>query len=36
VARSWRQYRVRPWRAETFKFSTDPQLAAKVHDVVGL
>jgi transposase len=27
---------VRPWRAETFKFSTDPQLAAKVHDVVGL
>ena len=21
---------------ETFKFSTDPQLAAKIHDVVGL
>jgi transposase len=36
VARIWREYGVRPWRAETFKFSTDPQLAAKVHDVVGL
>ena len=36
VARVWREYGVKPWRAETFKFSTDPQLAAKVHDVVGL
>jgi transposase len=36
VARIWREYGVQPWRAETFKFSTDPQLAAKVHDVVGL
>jgi transposase len=36
VARIWREYGVRPWRAETFKFSTDPQLVAKVHDVVGL
>jgi transposase len=36
VARVWREYGVQPWRAETFKFSTDPQLAAKVHDVVGL
>ena len=25
-----------PWRAETFKFSTDPELDAKVRDVVGL
>ena len=25
-----------PWRAETFKFSTDPELVAKVGDVVGL
>ncbi len=24
------------WRAETFKFSTDPELVAKVTDVVGL
>jgi transposase len=36
VARIWREYGVRPWRVETFKFSTDPQLVAKVHDVVGL
>ena len=36
VARVWREYGVQPWRVETFKFSTDPQLAAKVHDVVGL
>lgn len=26
VARIWREYGVRPWRAETFKFSTDPKL----------
>jgi hypothetical protein len=36
VARAWRKYRVQPWRRETFKFSTDPQLEAKVRDVVGL
>ena len=35
VARAWRKYRVQPWRRETFKFSTDPQLEAKVRDVVG-
>ena len=27
---------MQPWRRETFKFSTDPQLEAKVRDVVGL
>ena len=36
VARAWRNYGVQPWRSETFKFSTDPQLVAKVIDVVGL
>jgi transposase len=36
VARAWRRYGVQPWRRETFKFSTDPQLQAKVRDVVGL
>ncbi len=36
VARAWRAYRVQPWRRETFKFSTDPELEAKVGDVVGL
>jgi transposase len=36
VARAWRAYRVQPWRSGTFKFSTDPELEAKVCDVVGL
>jgi transposase len=36
VARAWRKYRVQPWRHQTFKFSTDPALEAKVRDVVGL
>jgi transposase len=36
VARAWREYGIAPWRVETFKFSTDPELVAKVTDVVGL
>ena len=36
VLRTWRHYRVQPWRVQTFKFSTDPELIAKVTDVVGL
>ena len=36
VARAWRSYGVQPWRAQTFKFSTEPELVAKVTDVVGL
>ncbi len=36
VAKTWKKYGVRPWKAETFKFSTDPELVAKVTDVVGL
>jgi transposase len=36
IARAWRRYGVQPWRRETFKFSTDPALEAKVRDVVGL
>lgn len=36
VARIWRDHGIKPWRAETFKFSTDPQLEGKVRDVVGL
>jgi len=27
---------VKPWKAETFKFSTDPEPEAKVSDMVGL
>jgi transposase len=36
VADVWREYGLQPWRAETFRFSTDPQLEAKVRDVIGL
>ncbi len=36
VARAWRRYGIKPSRRETFKFSTDPELEAKVHDAVGL
>jgi hypothetical protein len=36
VARIWREWKLQPWRRETFKFSTDPDLDAKVRDVVGL
>ena len=36
VAKIWRKWGLQPWRRETFKFSTDPQLEAKVRDVVGL
>jgi hypothetical protein len=27
---------VQPWRSKSFRFSTDPELEAKVVDVVGL
>ena len=33
VAGVWRRYGVKPWEPETFKFSTDPELVAKVTDV---
>lgn len=36
VAAVWRQAGVQPWRSESFRFSTDPELVAKVTDVVGL
>jgi transposase len=36
VARCWRRFGLQPWRRETFKFSTDPELEAKVRDVIGL
>ena len=36
VARIWRKWGLQPWRVETFKFSTDPELDAKIRDVVGL
>ncbi len=36
VARAWRAYGVRPWKAESFRFSTDPELVGKVTDICGL
>jgi transposase len=36
VQRIWAEAGLRPYRVETFKFSTDPALEAKVRDVVGL
>jgi transposase len=32
----WRKFCLQPHRTEGFKFSTDPQLEAKIRDVVGL
>jgi len=36
VARIWRRWSLASWKAETFKFSTDPELEAKIAGVVGL
>jgi transposase len=36
VARIWRDNELRPWKAETFKLSSDPDFEDKLVDVVGL
>src|SRR3990172_5833393 len=36
VAAIGRAYGLKPHRTETFKFSTDPELEAKIRDVTGL
>jgi transposase len=36
ISRLWRRFSLQPHRTEGFKFSTDPQLDAKIRDVVGL
>jgi hypothetical protein len=36
VARAWSAYGVKPWKAESFRFSTDPELVGKVTDICGL
>jgi transposase len=36
ISRLWRRFCLAPHRTDGFKFSTDPQLDAKVRDVVGL
>ncbi|WP_255660778.1 IS630 family transposase [Pseudonocardia sp. ICBG1293] len=36
IGKIWRRWGLQPWKSETFKFSTDPELEAKVRDIVGL
>jgi transposase len=36
IAALWRRFCLQPHRVEGFKFSTDPELEAKIRDVVGL
>jgi transposase len=36
VAKAWRAYGIKPWRAESFRFSADPELVGKVTDICGL
>ena len=36
ILRIWREGKLKPHRVETFKYSSDPELVAKVTDVVGL
>jgi transposase len=36
VHRIWQAHALRPHRVTTFKFTTDPDAEAKIHDVVGL
>jgi transposase len=36
VARIWKTHRLQPHRTRTFKYSRDPELVAKVIDIVGL
>ena len=36
VTKIWKRWGLKPWKLQTFKFSTDPELEAKVRDVVGL
>src|SRR3954463_2861250 len=35
ITRIWHRFGVQPWRAQTFTFSTDPELEGKIRDVVG-
>ena len=36
VGRIWKAFGLKPWMADTFKLSEDPQFVDKVRDVVGL
>ena len=36
VQRIWKKHKLQPHRVDSFKFSTDPEFAPKVRDIVGL
>lgn len=36
VQRIWKKHKLQPHRVESFKFSSDPEFALKVRDIVGL
>ena len=36
VHRIWQAHALKPHQVQTFKFTTDPEAEAKIHDVVGL
>ena len=36
VIETWRKWDLQPWRRQSFKFSADPQLEARLADIVGL
>jgi transposase len=36
IVETWRMWDLQPWRRQSFKFSTDPQLEAKLTDITGL
>jgi transposase len=36
VGRIWQEHHLQPYRLESFKFSSDPNFAVKVRDVIGL
>ncbi|MGH9201685.1 MAG: IS630 family transposase [Vicinamibacterales bacterium] len=36
ITKVWRAHGLKPHRTQTFKFSTDPDLEAKIEDIVGL
>ena len=36
IVRIWKAFELQPWRAESFKLSTDPLFLDKLYDIVGL
>ena len=36
IARAWGSYGIKPWKAESFRFSTCPELVGEVTDICGL